>query len=57
MRRLEFSSLQGRDVGISKEFYTGKLGFELSGMKNPDAVIFKFDKCEASFAIRKHAKI
>ena len=53
MRRLEFSSLQVRDLEISKEFYTQKLGFELSEMKNPDAVIFKFNKGEASFAIRK----
>jgi len=53
MRRLEFTSLQVRDLEISKEFYTQKLGFELSEMKNPDAVIFKFNKGEASFAIRK----
>ena len=52
MRRLEFSSLQVRDLEISKEFYTQKLGFELSEMKNPDAVIFKFNKGDASFAIR-----
>ena len=53
MRRLEFASLQVRDLETSKEFYTQKLGFELSEMKNPDAVIFKFNKGEASFAIRK----
>ena len=53
MRRLEFTSLQVRDLEISKEFYTQKLGFELSEMKNPDAVIFRFNKDEASFAIRK----
>ena len=53
MRRLEFVSLQVRDLETSKEFYTGKLGFELAEMKNPDAVIFKFNKGEASFAIRK----
>ena len=53
MRRLEFTSLQVRDLEISKEFYIQKLGFELSEMKNPDAVIFKFNKGEASFAIRK----
>jgi len=52
MRRLEFTSLQVRDLEISKEFYTQKLGFELSEMKNPDAVIFKFNKGDASFAIR-----
>ena len=53
MRRLEFASLQVRDLEASKEFYTKKLGFELSEMKNPDAVIFKFNKGEASFAIKK----
>lgn len=53
MRRLEFASLQVRDLEISKEFYTQKLGFELSEMKNPNAVIFKYNKGEASFAIRK----
>jgi lactoylglutathione lyase len=52
MRRLEFTSPQVRDLEISKEFYTQKLGFELSEMKNPDAVIFKFNKGDASFAIR-----
>jgi lactoylglutathione lyase len=53
MRQLEFVSLQVRDLETSKEFYTKKLGFELSEMKNPDAVIFKFNKGKASFAIRK----
>lgn len=53
MRRLEFASLQVRDLETSKKFYTEKLGFEISEMKNPDAVIFKFNKGEASFAIRK----
>jgi len=53
MRQLAFSSLQVRDLEVSKEFYTQKLGFELSEMKNPDAIIFKFNKGEASFAIRK----
>ncbi len=53
MRRMEFASLQVRDLEISKEFYTTKLGFELSEMKNPDAVIFKFNKGDASFAIRR----
>lgn len=53
MRKLEFISLQVRDLETSKKFYTEKLGFELSEMKNPEAVIFKFNKGEASFAIRK----
>ena len=52
MRRLEFTSLQVRDLEISKEFYTQKLGFELSEIKNPNAAIFKFNKGDASFAIR-----
>lgn len=41
MRRLEFASLQVRDLEASKEFYTNKLGFKLSEMKNPEACIFK----------------
>ncbi len=53
MRRLEFASLQVRNLGVSKEFYTTKLGFKLSEMKNPEACIFKYNKDEASFAIRK----
>ncbi len=53
MRRLEFASLQVRDLEKSKQFYTEKLGFECSEMENPQAVIFKFKKAEASFAIRK----
>lgn len=53
MRRLEFASFQVRDIETSKKFYTKKLGFELSEMENPEAVIFKFNKGEASFAIRK----
>lgn len=53
MRRLEFTSLQVRDLETSKEFYTGKLGFEALETKNSDAVVFKYNKGEASFAIRK----
>lgn len=53
MRRLEFASLQVRDLEASKAFYTQKLGFKLSEMENPEAVIFSFKKGEASFAIRK----
>lgn len=52
MRRLEFASLQVRDLERSKEFYTSKLGFELSEASNPAACIFKYNKGEASFAIR-----
>jgi lactoylglutathione lyase len=53
MKKLIFSSLQVRDLEVSKAFYTDKLGFELSEMSNPDACIFKYNKGEASFAIRK----
>ncbi len=53
MRRLEFTSLQVKHLEKSKQFYTEKLGFECSEIKNPQAVIFKFTKGEASFAIRK----
>ena len=53
MRKLEFASLQVRDLEISKAFYTDKLGFELFGITNPDACIFKYNKGEASFAIRR----
>ena len=52
MRKLEFASLQVRDLAASKEFYTTKLGFEESGIPNPQACIFKYKKGEASFAIR-----
>ena len=52
MRRLEFAALQVSDLEASTAFYTKKLGFERSEMKNPEAVIFKFNKGEASFAIR-----
>lgn len=53
MRRLEFASLQVRDLEISKEFYTQKLGFEVLETGNPDAIVFRYHKGEASFAIRK----
>lgn len=52
MRKLDFASFQVRDLEVSKAFYTKKLGFELSEMSNPAACIFKFNKGEASFAIR-----
>jgi len=53
MRKLDFASLQVRDLEVSKAFYTNKLGFELSEMKNPEACIFKYNIGEAVFAIRK----
>lgn len=37
---------------MSKDFYTEKLGFDVSEFSNPNAYVFKFNKCEASFAIR-----
>ena len=52
MRKLEFASLQVRDLATSKEFYTTKLGFEEAGIPNPEACIFRYNKGEASFAIR-----
>lgn len=52
MRKLDFVSLQVRDLEASKSFYTDKLGFELSDISNPQACIFKYNKDEASFAIR-----
>jgi lactoylglutathione lyase len=52
MRRLEFTSLQVKDLEASIEFYTNKLGFELSEIKSAYAVVFTFNKGEASFAIR-----
>ena len=52
MRKLEFASLQVRDLEVSKEFYTTKLGFELAGIPNPQACVFSYNKGEASFAIR-----
>ena len=52
MRKLEFASLQVRDLEASKEFYTTKLGFEDAGIPNPQACVFRYNKGEASFAIR-----
>ena len=52
MRKLDFASLQVRDLEVSKAFYTERLGFELSEMSNPYACVFKYNKGEASFAIR-----
>jgi len=52
MRRLEFASLQVRDLEVSTNFYTSQLGFEVSEMSNPYACVFKYNQGEASFAIR-----
>jgi len=51
MRRLDFASLQVTNLEASKEFYEKKLGFEI-GNTNPQACVFKYNKGEASFAIR-----
>ncbi|MGF7233191.1 VOC family protein [Arachidicoccus sp.] len=51
MKQLTFASLQVKDLGASKEFYTQKLEFEI-GEVNPQACVFKYNKGEASFAIR-----
>jgi catechol 2,3-dioxygenase-like lactoylglutathione lyase family enzyme len=53
MRKLDFASLQVRDLEVSKAFYTEKLGFEPSEMSNQYACVFKYNNGEASFAIRK----
>lgn len=52
MRKLEFASLQVRDLEISKDFYTNKLGFEIA-VQTPDSCVFSYKPGEASFAIRK----
>lgn len=52
MRKLVFASLQVNDLEISKDFYTGKLGFEISA-STPEACIFSYNQGEPSFAIRK----
>ncbi len=53
MRKLTFSSLQVSDLKASREFYTEKLGFQVLETPNPDACVFRYNKDEASFAIRK----
>lgn len=53
MKQLTFASLQVLDLEASKNFYTKKLGFEI-GETNPEACVFKYNKGEASFAIRTH---
>lgn len=51
MRLLTFASLQVKNLGASKDFYEKKLGFEI-GDTNPQACVFKYNRGEASFAIR-----
>jgi predicted lactoylglutathione lyase len=51
MKQLTFASLQVKNLEASKGFYTQKLEFEI-GDTSPQACIFKYNKGEASFAIR-----
>ncbi len=51
MKQLTFASLQVKNLEVSKDFYTQKLGFEI-GNSNPQACIFKYNQGQASFAIR-----
>lgn len=51
MIQLTFASLQVKNLEASKDFYTQKLGFEI-GDANPQACVFKYNKGQASFAIR-----
>lgn len=51
MRQLTFASLQVKNLEASKDFYTQKIGFEIDNI-NPQACVFKYNKGEASFAIR-----
>lgn len=51
MRQLTFASLQVLDLEASRDFYEKKLGFEV-GDTNPQACVFKYNRGEASFAIR-----
>ena len=53
MRQLRFASFQVKDLEASKVFYVSKLGFEIGESKNPEACLFKSNKGEAMFAIRK----
>ncbi|RBQ06660.1 VOC family protein [Pedobacter miscanthi] len=52
MRKLAFASLQVRDLDLSKDFYTNKLGFEIA-VQTPEACVFSYKQGDASFAIRK----
>lgn len=51
MKQLTFASLQVKDLKASRDFYVGKLGFKIEN-ENPQACIFKYNKGQASFAIR-----
>ena len=49
--RLEFMSVQVRDLDVSREFYTRALGFELAEHSPPGAAVFR-DARGATFALR-----
>lgn len=51
MKQLTFASLQVINLEASTNFYTNKLGFEIENA-NPQACVFKYNKGQASFAIR-----
>lgn len=50
--RLDFASVQVRDLGASQKFYTQVLGFALAPLERPGAVVFE-DEQGAIFAIRE----
>ncbi|WP_245872682.1 VOC family protein [Deinococcus planocerae] len=49
--RLDFASVQVRDLGASREFYSQVIGFETAEHSPPGAVVFR-DGQGAIFAIR-----
>ncbi|MFC4454818.1 VOC family protein [Deinococcus sonorensis] len=50
--RLDFASVQVRDLQASRAFYTQVIGFEAHGQDRPGAVVFQ-DQDGAIFAIRE----
>lgn len=51
MKQLTFASLQVTDLAASIDFYTNTLRFETEQV-NPQACVFRYNKGQASFAIR-----
>ncbi|MFC5847942.1 VOC family protein [Deinococcus petrolearius] len=49
--RLDFMSVQVRELDVSREFYTRALGFELAEQSPPGAAVFR-DARGATFALR-----